>query len=137
VPYTIFSSQIHATELEHSMRHVRSAYNSLILPAPSQLANFHHPPYTLPATLKIPHLTTAGMGGQFAHIPSSYAASRFMRKNGTTSNIPAFITVALPHVLKIVAASSDSFEFGGGALGKSAKDAMVAISWWKCWQKGV
>jgi hypothetical protein len=114
------------------MHHVRSAYNPLILPTPSQLANFHHPPYTLPATFTIPHRTTAGMGGQFAHIPSSYAASIFMRKNGTTSNIPAFITVALPHVLKIVAASSDACELGGGALGKSAKDAMVTISWWKC-----
>jgi hypothetical protein len=80
------------------------AYSSLGCPDPSQLENFHHPQCTLPATFTKLHLIGAGIGGQFAHVPSSYVASKFIRKKGTTSKVPALVTVFLPHALKTAAA---------------------------------
>jgi hypothetical protein len=59
-----------------------------------------------------------------------------MRKNGTTSNVPALVTVFLPQALKTAAAAADAGESGVGADGREEKDAMVVISWWKCWTKG-
>jgi hypothetical protein len=113
-----------------------SAYKLLGLPDASQLANFHQAQCTLPATLTSPHLTGAGIGGQFAHRPFSYVASRFIRKNGTTSNVPALVTVFLPQALKTAAASCASVELGAGAEGRSPKEAIVVISWWKWWLNG-
>lgn len=112
-----------------------SAYNSLRFPLASQLANFHHDQCTLPPTFTKPQRTGLGMGGQSAHKPSSYSASRLSRKNGTTSRVPAFMTVFLPHALNTAAAFSASALCGAGADGCSAKAAMVLISLWKCVQK--
>jgi hypothetical protein len=114
-----------------SSRHLllpSSAYKPRGLPAASQLANFHHVQCTLPAIFTSPHLIGAGMGGQFVHMPSSYVASRFIRKNGTTSSVPALVTVFLPQALKTAAACCASSELGAGANGSSAKEAIVVIS---------
>lgn len=112
-----------------------NAHNALGLPPPSQLANFHHAQFTLPAPFTNPHLTNLGMGGQSAHLPPSYSASRFIKKKGTTSSVPAFITVFLPQVLNTAAAASASGVLGAGADGCEEKEAMVLISLWKWWEK--
>ena len=83
-----------------------------------------------------PHLIGAGMGGQFAHKPSSTVRSRLRRKNGTTSVIPALVTVLLPHDLNVAAAASFSGVPSFGAFGWSENLEMVAISLWKCCSKG-
>ena len=83
-----------------------------------------------------PHLIGAGMGGQFAHKPSSTVRSRLRRKNGTTSVMPALVTVLLPHDLNVAAAASFSGVPSFGAFGWSENLEMVAISLWKCCSKG-
>lgn len=68
-------------------------------------------------------------------MPPSNVASRFIRKKGTTSNVPAFITVFLPQFLNTAAAASASGVLGTGAEGWEEKEAMVLISLWKWWEK--
>jgi hypothetical protein len=48
-----------------------TAYKGILRLAASQLANFHHPGCRILAAFIITHLTGAGIGGQFAHRPSS------------------------------------------------------------------
>jgi len=76
------------------------------------------------------------MGGHDAHELFSYVVSKFNKKKGTTSVYPAFVTVFLPHALNIAAAFTAFSLEGFGAVGRSAKDAIVAISLWKCATKG-
>lgn len=84
-----------------------------------------------------PHLIGAGMGGQFAHWPSSNCVdrSRFSRKKGTTSVVPALVTVLLPQVLKVFDASAAAGVSGAGAFGCDARFAIVLISEWKWFSK--
>lgn len=83
-----------------------------------------------------PHLIGAGIGGQFVHKPSSTVPSRLRRKNGTTSSVPALVTVLLPQVLKVADAAASSGDPGLGVLGWFFKAAIVVISWWKCSSNG-
>lgn len=114
------------------------AYSSLRLPHASQLENFQYPPLNQPPTLMSPHLMGAGIGGQFAHKPSSKAEvrSKFNRKKGTTSVVPALVTVLLPQLLKVLDASAARGVSGLGAFGWSAKFEIVVISLWKWVSKG-
>jgi hypothetical protein len=105
-----------------------NAYRALGVPAESQLANFHRPQWYAPATLINPHLIGAGIGGHDAQDPSSYVVSKFSKKNGTTSVYPAFVIVFLPQARKIAAALTAPGLDGFGAVGRLAKDAIVAIS---------
>lgn len=45
--------------------------------------------------------------------------------------MPALVRVFLPHALNVAAAAEASADPSGGALGRSAKEAMVDISLWK------
>jgi hypothetical protein len=114
-----------------------NAYNSRGWPALSQLANFHQLPYQLPTTLTIIHRIGPGIGGQFAHMPPSAVLSKFNKKNGNTSVMPALLTVFLPHVLNIAEAESWAGVEGAGTFGWLARAAMMTISWWKWCSKGV
>src|SRR6187399_2275018 len=84
-----------------------------------------------------PHLMGAGIGGQFAHVPSSTVRSRLSRKKGTTSVTPALVTVLFPHDLNVAEAAACSGVPSLGVFGWSASLAMVVISLWKWLSKGV
>ena len=70
----------------------------------------------------------AGIGGQFAHMPSSTVRSRLRRKKGTQSVTPAFVTVALPQVLNVVTAAMCSGVPSLGAFACSESLEIVEIS---------
>lgn len=71
----------------------------------------------------------AGIGGQFAHMPSSTVRSKLRNRNGTTSVRPARMMDDLPHCAKIGPADLDrSLPWPDGAGVRSDRAAMVEIS---------
>lgn len=75
----------------------------------------------------------AGIGGQFAHMPSSAVRSKFRNRNGTTSVRPARMMDDLPHCAKTGAVflenSSSSASVWVGMM--LDREEMVEISEWK------
>lgn len=113
-----------------------TAYNAVLRPAASQLANFHHPGCRAFAPLISIHLTGPGIGGQFVHRPPSYSRSKLNRKNGRTSVTPDLMRLFPSRLSKAAAVAFSSALPSLGVRGWCARPAMVEISDRKCASNG-